>query len=256
MDELIKIYKQSDGSETVSARDLWLYLDCKSDFSDWITRRILKGGFQNSVDFVKVKDKKDGNLNGKIEYFLSVDMAKELAMMEGSEKGKKARSYFILCEKKLFSLGYSIDERKSNEMLAFNTDDYSLIDGIRIKKSEKVRQPRLHQTNIISMPLHGAKARFFKSLKYIINKGFLESEKDFVQKYNILPGVFKGFKNSKSETVPLSYLYILVKYYKISSFWLITGEHRIGDPGVAIFDNFSVRDKSTNSLNLSRKWKS
>lgn len=97
--ELIKVTTTENGSQVVSARELHKFLESKQDFSTWIKARIDKYGFVSEVDFTLHKF-----MEGKVwkhEYILTLDTAKELAMVEGNEKGKQARRYFIECEKKL-----------------------------------------------------------------------------------------------------------------------------------------------------------
>lgn len=101
MTELIKI-EQKNGVETVNARDLHEYLDSKYRFSDWIKKRIDKYGFYETHDFIKVSEKIDtlGGTQIGISYYISIDMAKELSMVENNEKGREARQYFIFMEKR------------------------------------------------------------------------------------------------------------------------------------------------------------
>ena len=106
MTELIPLHSQTiDGNavETVSARELHAYLESKQDFSNWIKNRIEKYDFVENQDFVKLNKKIELSKTGQvaIEYFVSVSMAKELAMVENNDKGKQARKYFIECERKL-----------------------------------------------------------------------------------------------------------------------------------------------------------
>lgn len=99
MEELIKIYKQKDGSDVASARELHDFLESKQDFSTWIKGRIERYDFVENQDYVtfhKVVERAK-----RTEYAITLDMAKELSMVEGSAKGKQARQYFIACEKRL-----------------------------------------------------------------------------------------------------------------------------------------------------------
>lgn len=108
--ELIKISEQN-GKQAVSARELHIFLGSRKDFSSWIKDRIEKYGFVEYHDY-EVFTKSGENSNGGrplIEYALSLDCAKEIAMVEGNEKGKEARRYFIECEKKLRSIIPTID---------------------------------------------------------------------------------------------------------------------------------------------------
>ena len=96
--ELIKLTKNEQGIETVNARELHAFLEVKTRFNDWISNRISEFGFSENKDFVSLTE----NLvsGGKQNVFhISIDMAKELSMLERNDKGKQARLYFIECER-------------------------------------------------------------------------------------------------------------------------------------------------------------
>lgn len=102
--ELIKIVTNEQGQNCVSARELHEGLEVKSRFNDWIIKRVTKYGFEENQDFIAVTQKKvtaQGNESTYIDYIITVDMAKELCMVENNDLGKKFRKYFIECEKKL-----------------------------------------------------------------------------------------------------------------------------------------------------------
>lgn len=107
MNELIKLHLQTMNSntvDTVSARELHEFLEVGRDFSTWIKDRISKYEFVENTDYITLPKKgelENKGLQGKIEYFVTLDMAKELAMVEDNDKGKLARKYFIECEKRL-----------------------------------------------------------------------------------------------------------------------------------------------------------
>ena len=85
--------------QTVSARELHEFLEVKSRFNDWINNRIEEYEFIENQDFVTfTKNLVKGRPS--IEYHISLDMAKELSMVERNDKGKQARLYFIECERK------------------------------------------------------------------------------------------------------------------------------------------------------------
>lgn len=103
MQELIKISTTESGSQVVSARELHKFLEVKTQFKDWIKRRIDEYEFIENQDFevsLIFEQNSKGGRPSK-EYTLSIDMAKELSMIERSDKGKLARQYFIECERKL-----------------------------------------------------------------------------------------------------------------------------------------------------------
>ena len=106
MQELIPLQLQTingDAVETVSARELHTFLGSKQDFSTWIKNRIEKYEFVENQDYVSLHKKMEREIGGTVrtEYFVSVSMAKELAMVENNDKGREARRYFIECEKQL-----------------------------------------------------------------------------------------------------------------------------------------------------------
>ncbi|WP_375613785.1 MULTISPECIES: antA/AntB antirepressor family protein [unclassified Bartonella] len=93
--------------QTVNARDLHAFLEAKRDFSNWIKDRISRYNFIEGQDFVKTQDLRSPNLASAksrsviaINYHLTLEMAKELSMVERNEKGKQARQYFIECERR------------------------------------------------------------------------------------------------------------------------------------------------------------
>ena len=98
--------------QTVNARELHEFLGIKKAFSNWIKYQIERFGFTEGLDFVKSQDVGLPNLahatpsgyNERIDYFISLSMAKELAMVCNTEKGKEARLYFIECERRVKKL--------------------------------------------------------------------------------------------------------------------------------------------------------
>ena len=101
--ELIKI-KNDNGKQLVSGRELHEFLEVGRDFTTWIKGRISKYDFIENEDFTVVESfHQNGGKGGRPEkdYIITIDMAKELSMVENNDKGKQARKYFIQCEKKL-----------------------------------------------------------------------------------------------------------------------------------------------------------
>lgn len=105
MKELIPISRTAlSGSEvqTCDARALHAFLEVGRDFSNWIKDRIGKYGFVEGVDFITLARIGERDCHGgqnRIDYILTLDMAKQLAMVENNEKGIQVRRYFIECER-------------------------------------------------------------------------------------------------------------------------------------------------------------
>ena len=105
MRELIKVTKGEINGEkcfTVNARDLWKCLESKQKFADWIKNRIAKYEFIEGVDYLLHNFTKQVPSGKKhlTEYALTLDMAKELGMIENNDQGRRVRLYFLEIEKK------------------------------------------------------------------------------------------------------------------------------------------------------------
>lgn len=102
----IQIFQQEINNEkvnSVNARDLWVALESKQDFSTWIKARLEQTYAVENEDY-GVFHKAVENLKGGrplLEYALSLDLAKNISMLERKEKGNQIRKYFISCEKQL-----------------------------------------------------------------------------------------------------------------------------------------------------------
>ncbi|GIO83523.1 AntA/AntB antirepressor [Paenibacillus faecis] len=111
--ELIPVYQTDTGERIVDARELHGVLKVGKDFTTWLKDRIEKYGFNEGEDYSPVLGIiPEGRGKPRTDYILKLDMAKELAMVENNEQGRRARRYFIEVEKKLESLtvpSYMID---------------------------------------------------------------------------------------------------------------------------------------------------
>lgn len=99
MKELIKVTYEAE-QPTVSARDLHEGLEIKSNFTTWF-ERMCEYGFSES-DYTKCFPNMESGCNGgqnMVDYHISVDMAKQICMIQRSEKGRQYRQYFLDLEK-------------------------------------------------------------------------------------------------------------------------------------------------------------
>ncbi|OKT88378.1 antA/AntB antirepressor family protein [Escherichia coli] len=104
--QLIPVFNGTIANETtllVNARDLHTFLDVGKRFASWIVERIAEYGFVENQDFMIISQvrEKIGRGRPAKDYHLTLDTAKELAMVERNEKGRQVRRYFIECEKRL-----------------------------------------------------------------------------------------------------------------------------------------------------------
>lgn len=104
MKELIKINTNEEGKQLVSARELYLGLGLrKKNWSRWYPTNIENNDFFNkNVDWVGVPLNEEGNET--MDFAISLDFAKHIAMMARTEKSHEYRNYFIECEKKVNQL--------------------------------------------------------------------------------------------------------------------------------------------------------
>lgn len=103
--QLIPVFNGTINNESVllcDARELHNFLGVGKRFASWITDRIEQYGFIENQDYIAISQNREiGHGRGKIDYHLTLDTAKELAMVERNEKGRQIRRYFIECEKQL-----------------------------------------------------------------------------------------------------------------------------------------------------------
>lgn len=132
--------------QTVNARQLHEALMVGKDFSNWVKGRIDRFGFENGRDFVTTQDLSSPNLASAkarpqtiIEYHLSLDMAKEIAMVENNDRGRAVRRHFIACEKMVREglLGGEVDMRAVGGMVK-GIVRKSLEDAIRDRLPEMI----------------------------------------------------------------------------------------------------------------------
>lgn len=103
-EQLIPYIINENGEVIVSARALYEFLQIKTPFKMWVPRMI-EYGFEENVDYnvVMQKYKTAGGRQECKDYLLGADMAKEICMLQRTERGRQARLYFINLEKKFNS---------------------------------------------------------------------------------------------------------------------------------------------------------
>ncbi|OZN24424.1 phage antirepressor Ant [Actinobacillus seminis] len=115
---------QNQSVQLINARELHDFLQSKQHFSDWIKKRISDYGFEENLDFIGVHKKMIteagffGSRQKEVkEYHITLDMAKELCMLERSEIGRQARRHFIKMEQHAIALATEMQA----QMLAIPT---------------------------------------------------------------------------------------------------------------------------------------
>lgn len=136
MKDLIKVNYDND-RPLVSARELYEFLEPKSRYNDWFDR-MCEYGFSENIDFYSEKSKSSGG-RPAINHQLSIEMAKEICMLQRNEKGKQARQYFIQLEKAwnspemVMKRALDFANKKAEELLAANA---------KLAVSNQIMQPK------------------------------------------------------------------------------------------------------------------
>ena len=95
MNEIIKI----DNDNKVSGRELHEFLEVGTAYKDWFPR-MAEYGFVEGTDFCSKMSESTGG-RPAVDHRMTIDMAKEICMIQRTDRGKQARQYFIECEKRL-----------------------------------------------------------------------------------------------------------------------------------------------------------
>lgn len=113
--ELIKITTNENGEQLVSGRELHEFLEVGTEYKKWFSR-MTEYGFVENTDFTRVTQKcpTPGGVQNITDHAMTLDMAKEISMIQRTEKGKQARLYFIEVEKQ-----YKLDTSSLSPELQF-----------------------------------------------------------------------------------------------------------------------------------------
>jgi phage anti-repressor protein len=160
-EELLPIEENQIGGKTVrtvSAKNLYRALDVKKGFSGWINYQLERGLFDKSVDFEVLSKKGENPKGGRptVDYILTLNTAKEIAMMTGTKKGKEIRNYFIQVEETFLQI-VSLKTKAEAETTLFQNlnnldavfDDLDKLDTT-LSKLEKITK-RLYSKSILEL---------------------------------------------------------------------------------------------------------
>ncbi|BDX45623.1 hypothetical protein L6E_00370 [Enterococcus hirae] len=100
MKELIKVTTNKENEQLVNGRELHEFLEVATEYKKWFGR-MAEYGFVENIDFIRVTQKcpTPGGIQNITDHAMKLDMAKEISMIQRTEKGKQARQYFIQVEK-------------------------------------------------------------------------------------------------------------------------------------------------------------
>ncbi|EAJ1322615.1 phage antirepressor Ant [Campylobacter jejuni] len=193
----IQIYNDKTiGAEinSANAREIFQFLNSEQEYANWIKNRISHYNFIENQDYIIELVYTKGR--PRKEYYITLDMAKELCMVENNEKGRQARRYFIECEKRLKNL-----EQEKMQKLAFRQSlGY---------KSQLKQQKEKYENKIKALKYDLEKKKQLSFKRKLSEKELLELRKILAKDYDIV--CFKEWemslfaekigKNSVSEAV-------------------------------------------------------
>lgn len=176
---------------SADARELHAFLNSEQQYADWIKNRISQYGFVENQDYI-IKTTYTGRRPRK-EYFLTLNMAKELCMVENNAKGKEARQYFIKCEQELQALKFSHYVNRISDL------DALLIDNAKHHKREingYKSQLKQHNDKIVVLKHELEKASNPRPSDPIYAQ--IKAERDYYKER------YKKLSQSKDETIILN----------------------------------------------------
>ncbi|ENP7011632.1 antA/AntB antirepressor family protein [Campylobacter coli] len=164
-------HTELQGAFPANVENLFCYLEVNSKFADWIKNRINQYDFIENQDYI-IKEVFTGRRPRK-EYYVTLDMAKELCMVENNEKGRQARRYFIECEKRLKNI-----EAEQMQKLAFHQS---------LGYKSQLKQQKEHYENKIKALQYDLEKKKELSFKRKLSKEeLLELRKILARDYGIL----------------------------------------------------------------------
>ncbi len=203
MNYLVKIINRNIGAETnsVNAKELHSYIQAKSRFNDWITNRITKYGFKENQDFIIVTTKTTGRPSK--EYYITLDMAKELSMVENNDKGREARRWFIEIAKQYTATPTQLDLITPYEV---RRDLATARRKLTIEKKKHRGTAQLYeQAHKESERLKLELVRVNDTLHKTMQKDFLKADIALIlyqltNRFQTLPSIAKNGKNLNTDT--------------------------------------------------------
>ena len=132
--ELIKVTEEN-GRQLVSARELHKFLENTDNVNTWFKRQADRAMLAENEDFIAISQESTGG-RPSVDYAISLSSAKEIAMLNGGDRGKQARLYFIECEKQLRSkapktlkeaLILALQQQEQIELLEAKTENLNTV---------------------------------------------------------------------------------------------------------------------------------
>jgi phage anti-repressor protein len=171
----------------VNARGLWEFLEINRDFSNWIKDQIERLDLEENIDYNKKGETIGIKKNARFDYFLEIDIAKEVAMISQTSRGKQARKYFIECEKKLREVS------KPKQLSTFEILEITQNEIKRLKKENEDLGKDLNYKNQIV--IERAESVPAQTMRITINRVVRDfAKKEGLMFTNVWKKLYKEFK--------------------------------------------------------------
>lgn len=176
MNELIKINYEND-RPTVSGRDLHEFLEVKTAYKDWFPR-MCEYGFNDNIDFNTLKNERvqfEGErqvVRTVVDHQLTIEMAKEICMLQRNDKGKQARQYFINLEK------------------AWNTPEMIMSRALRMAENQLKQLKAVNSELTVQNQIMSPKADYFDEL---VDRNLLTNFRETAKQLGIKEKAFISF---------------------------------------------------------------
>ena len=169
MNELIKVNYDND-TPTVSGRELHELLDVKTAYKDWFPR-MCEYGFAEGTDFCSFLSESTGG-RPATDHQLTIEMAKEICMLQRNDKGKQVRQYFLNLEK------------------AWNTPEMVMSRALKMAENQICKLQAVNSELTVKNQILQPKADFFDEL---IDRHLLTSFRETAKELNIKEKKFINF---------------------------------------------------------------
>lgn len=169
MNELIKVNYDND-TPTVSGRELHELLDIKTPYDKWFPR-MCEYGFSESIDFSTFLSESTGG-RPATDHQLTIEMAKEICMLQRNDKGKQVRQYFLNLEK------------------AWNTPEMIMSRALKMAENQICKLQSVNSELTVKNQIMQPKAEYFDEL---VDRNLLTSFRETAKELNIKEKKFINF---------------------------------------------------------------
>jgi phage anti-repressor protein len=140
--QLLTIQEHKDLKQAVSARELYDFLQPTERFASWFDRQ-LQYGFVETQDYLGCEVFNALARQTLADFYVSIDMAKEISMIQRSDKGRQARQYFIECERQL------LEANANSPVIPQSFADALQLAANQARQLELAKPKVLHYDNVV-----------------------------------------------------------------------------------------------------------